>query len=167
MARRQVVPASGLEVLLPLVGKWHTEGEQLEGPLGPAAPFVAVETFEWLAGGHFLVHHLEGRFGRQPSACIEIMGMKASGQIYVHSFYNDGNSNTWEVEAKGSNLVLSGEWAAGGGQSFQVRYIMSFTDAGNTLEGKWEQSRDGRIWKPFLDARSTRAQPLPTASIGL
>jgi len=166
MARPPVVPAPGLEALLPLVGKWHTEGAQLEGPLGPAASFVAVETFEWLDGGHFLVHQLDGRFGQQPAACIEIMGIKPNGHIYAQSFYNDGNSNTWQVEAKGSNLVLSGEWAAGGGPSFHVRYVMSFTDAGNTLEGQWEQSRDGRIWKPFLDARSTRAQPLPNASIG-
>ena len=159
-------PAPGLELLLPLVGKWHTEGEQVEGPLGPASPFVAVETFEWLDGGTFLIHRLEGRFGRQPAACIEVIGKDASGEIVAHTFYNDGNANTWRITTKNSSLMQRGTWSAGGSGTFHVRYTMSFTDAGNTLEGQWEQSRDGQSWKVFLQTRATKAQPLPTASIG-
>lgn len=159
-------PAPGLEALLPLVGKWHTEGEQVEGPLGPASPFVAVETFEWLDGGTFLIHRLDGRFGRQPAACIEVMGKGPAGEIVAHSFYNDGNANTWRVEPLASGLVLSGKWSAGTSGTFHVRYTMTLTDVGNTLEGKWEQSRDGASWKVFLETRATKAQPLPSASIG-
>ena len=51
MSHAHTKAAAGLGALEPLVGKWHTEGQQYEGPLGPAAPFVAVETFEWLDGG--------------------------------------------------------------------------------------------------------------------
>jgi hypothetical protein len=43
---------------------------------------------------------------------------------------------------------------------------MTFTDIDNTLEGKWEQSRDGETWKVFMETRATKAQPLPSASIG-
>lgn len=157
--------AKGLEALLPLVGKWHTEGAQLEGPLGPAAPFVAVETFEWLDGGHFLVHRLDGRFGRQPAACIEIMGKNDAG-LFAQTFYNDGNVNTWRIEEQGKVLIMRGEWPSGSAEPFKVRYSMSFVDAGNTLEGKWEQSRDGEIWHTFLEARATKALPLPNSSVG-
>jgi hypothetical protein len=163
---QQIRPAPGLEPLLPLVGKWHTEGQQLDSPLGPASPFVAVETFEWLDGGAFLIHHVDGRFGRQPAACIEIIGKGPDRGFIAHTFYNDGNANTWQIEARGSELQLNGKWAAGGGQPFHVRYTMTFTDIGNTLEGKWEQSRDGQTWKVFLETRATKAQPLPSASIG-
>lgn len=159
-------PAPGLESLLPLVGKWHTEGEQTEGPLGPASPFVAVESFEWLDGGTFLIHRLDGRFGRQPAACVEVIGKGPDGKIVAHTFYNDGNANTWRIESRDASLLQVGEWSAGGSGTFQVRYTMTITDAGNTLEGKWEQSRDGQSWKPFLETRATKAQPLPTASIG-
>lgn len=159
-------PAPGLESLLPLVGKWHTEGEQTEGPLGPASPFVAVETFEWLDGGTFLIHRLEGRFGRQPAACIEVIGKGPDGAIVAHTFYNDGNANTWRIESRGESLLQVGQWSAGGTGTFHVRYTMTLADAGNTLEGKWEQSRDGQSWKTFLETRGTKAQPLPTASIG-
>src|SRR5687768_5276602 len=101
---QQIRPAPGLEPLLPLVGKWHTEGQQLDSPLGPTSPFVAVETFEWLDGGAFLIHHVDGRFGRQPAACIEIIGKGPDGGFIAHTFYNDGNANTWQIEARGSEL---------------------------------------------------------------
>jgi hypothetical protein len=157
--------APGLVALLPLVGKWHTEGAQLEGPLGPAAPFVAVETFEWLDGGHFLIHRLDGKFGRQRAACVEILGKDAGG-FFARTFYNDGNVNLWRLTEQGKTLVMTGEWPGGSGGPFQVRYTMSFEDAGDTLVGKWEQSRDNETWRTFLEARSTKALPLPNASIG-
>ena len=158
--------AEGLEALLPLVGKWHTEGAQLEGPLGPGAPFAAVETFEWLDGGHFLVHRMDGRFGKQPAACIEVLGKDQQG-LFAQSFYNDGNVNRWHIaEQGGQRLVMTGEWPSGSASPFKVRYTMRFVEAGNVLEGKWEQSRADGAWQLFLEARATRALPLPNASIG-
>jgi hypothetical protein len=159
-------PAPGLSALEPLVGKWHTEGQQYEGPLGPAAPFVAVETFDWLDGGHFLIHHLDGRFGRQPAACVEIMGKNDAGQLFAQTYYNDGNTNTWRLEESGHALVLSGTWSKGSGEAFEVRYTATFVEAGNSIEGKWEQSRDGQNWHTFMVTRATKAQPLPNASVG-
>jgi hypothetical protein len=167
MTHSTTKPASGLELLQPLVGKWHTEGQQYEGPLGPASPFVAVEIFEWLDGGHYLVHRLDGHFGRQAAACIEIMGKHPDGELFAQTFYNDGNSNTWQLKENGSSgLVLQGSWSKGSGEAFRVRYTLEVVDAGDTFEGKWEQSRDGESWQTFLEARGTKALPLPNASVG-
>lgn len=157
--------APGLEALSPLVGKWHTEGAQLESPLGPASPFVAVETFEWLDGGHFLVHRLDGRFGNQAAACIEIMGKNASG-LFAQTFYNDGNVSQWKLEEQGQTLVMTGTWPSNAPDGFQIRYTMSVTELGNTLEGKWEYAKDGSSFQTFLEARATKAMPLPNTSIG-
>src|SRR5258706_14944131 len=150
-------PARGLEALERLAGKWHTEGQQNEGPVGPAAPFVAVETFEWLDGGHFLIHRLDGKFGRQPAACLEVLGRDAAGELFAQTFYNDGNTNSWRVTEEGAALVLSGTWSKGEGATFHVRYTASAVDEGNTLEGKWEQSRDAQNWHTFMETRSTKA----------
>lgn len=166
MKKQATKPAPQLQPLLPLVGKWHTEGQQLEGPLGPASPFVAVETFEWLDGAAYLIHRLEGHFGRQPAACIEIIGRQGGESLVAHTFYNDGSANTWKLEPLGETLVMSGQWTTGGGSAYHVRYTMTFADIGNTLEGRWEQSHDGQDWKLFLETRGTKAQPLPSASIG-
>lgn len=158
--------APGLEALRPLVGKWHTEGRQLEGPLGPESPFVAVETFEWLDGGHFLVHRLDGKFGPKPAACVEIWGLNEARELFVQTYYNDGNINTWQVRPDGHKLVITGNWSKGSGPSFRLRYTAEVIEEGNTLVGKWEQSSDGNEWTAFLEARSTKAQPLPTSSVG-
>jgi len=159
-------PAPGLEALSRWLGKWHTEGQQYESPLGPASTFVAVETFEWLDGGQFMVHRLDGKFGRNPAACVEILGKNADGELVAEAFYNDGNRNTWRVSEQGQTLVLNGTWARSSSETFHVRYTASFEEADNTLVGNWEQSRDGQAWHTFLEARSTKAQPLPNASIG-
>ena len=37
------------------VGKWNMQGQQYDGVIGPAAKITAVETYEWLTGGFFLV----------------------------------------------------------------------------------------------------------------
>jgi hypothetical protein len=158
-------PAPGLEALNPLVGKWHTEGQQYAGPFGPASPFVAVETFEWLDGGHFLIHRLEGKFGRKPSACVEIFGKGAQG-LFAQTFYDDGRTTTWRVSGIQHGVVLSGSWSTGADETFQVRYTARVIEEGNTIAGTWEHSRDGAGWQPFLELRSTKAQSLPTASVG-
>jgi len=158
--------ASGLSGLEPLVGKWHTEGQRYDGPLGPGSPFAAVETYEWLEGGHFLIHRLEGRFGVQPAACVEIFGKKPDGALFADTFYNDGNSNRWTLAEGEHALVLSGAWSNGPGQPIQVRLTMRFVEAGNTIENKWEHSIDGQDWSTFLESRATKAQPLPNASVG-
>jgi hypothetical protein len=43
---------------------------------------------------------------------------------------------------------------------------LKFTEAGNVLEGKWEQSQGEVEWQVFLEGRSTRALPLPNTSVG-
>jgi hypothetical protein len=158
-------PAPGLELLTPWLGKWHTEGQQLDSPLGPAAPFVDVETFEWLEGGHFMVHRLEGKLGQEPAACVELLGKDAQSQLTAQSFYGDGQTRSWRLSEAGKTLVLNGTWSKGS-ETFQVRYVASFEEEGNTIVGTWEQSRDGHDWQTFLEARSTKAQPLPNTSVG-
>ncbi|HYQ17679.1 MAG TPA: DUF1579 family protein, partial [Polyangiaceae bacterium] len=130
--------APGLEALRPLVGKWHIEGKQLESPLGPAAPFVAVETFEWLEGGRFLVHRLEGKLGDRPAACVEILGLNEAGELFAQTYYDDGTTTRWEVKADAQALVSSGSWPKSGA-ALRVRYTATIVDLGNTIEGKWEQ----------------------------
>ena len=158
--------AAGLTALEKLVGKWHTEGQQHEGPLGPSAPFAAVEVFEWLEGGQFLIHRLDGHFGGQAAACVEVLGKREDGQLVAHAFYSDGKRNDWTIRDEGPTLVWSGVWSKSAGSQLHVRYTVSFEDAGNTLVGKWEQSHDGQAWQSFLEARGTKAQPLPNTSIG-
>ena len=95
-----------------------------------------------------------------------MLGKRENGELFAQTFYNDGNQSDWLVKEEGRTLIWSGVWPKSSDSAYQVRYTASFEDAGNTLVGKWEQSRDGQTWHAFLDARATKAQSLPDASIG-
>ncbi|MEK6324240.1 MAG: DUF1579 family protein [Acidobacteriota bacterium] len=144
------------------VGKWSMEGQQYESEFGPAAKLTAVETYEWLPGGFFLVHRFEGGFegggDDQEMACIEIIGHDAASQSYLcHSFYNDGKTNEWQARERDGIWTLTGDWQTAA-KSPKVRCTTVFSDAGNTRTGKWERSSDGSKWGTFWDVKATKAK---------
>jgi hypothetical protein len=140
------------------VGTWNKEGQAYDGPFGSAAKVTAVETFEWLPGGLFLIHRLRGHLGDMEIACIEIIGYDASNQSYaVHSFYNDGNRKLWQAHERDGTWAFTGDWKIKG-EMLKVRCTAIFDDAGNTMTAKWEYSRDGRSWQLFWDTTLTKVE---------
>jgi hypothetical protein len=51
-----------------VVGRWHTTGHVIADP---PIPVVGTDIYEWLPGGHFLVHHVDVVIGDQPVQAIE------------------------------------------------------------------------------------------------
>jgi hypothetical protein len=140
------------------VGKWKMKGQQYDGVMGPAAKITAVQTYEWLTGAFFLVHRFEGRMGDAETACIEIIGHDASSQSYsTHSFYNNGITNEWRVRERDGTWKFTGE-AQMADKSLKVRCTTVFSDAGNTMTGKWEYSSDGSKWQTFWDVKAIKAK---------
>jgi len=138
------------------VGKWHMEGQQLAGPAGASAPISAMETYEWLPGGQFLIHRFDGHIGNTEAACIEIIGFEPERRCYrAHTFYNNGQVNVWDLEHRDGQWRLLGDWNAGG-RSMKVRCTMSFAPDGQTLRGKWEHSSDGSSWETFWDVSARK-----------
>jgi hypothetical protein len=139
------------------VGRWITEGQAYDGPFGPSAKITAVETYEWLPGGLFLVHRMQGRLGDQEMACLEVIGHEASRESYaVRSFYNDGTHNLWLARERDGTWTFAGEWKKEG-KPLKVRCTAVFKDAGNTLTGDSEYSEDGSRWQRFWETKLTRA----------
>lgn len=55
-----------------------------------------MDTYEWLPGGFFLIHRVDGRMGEAEVTAIEIIGFDASIQAYLtRSFDNQGNAGTY------------------------------------------------------------------------
>jgi hypothetical protein len=139
-----------------LVGTWRLEGDQLEGPFGPAQEVTARETYEWLAGDKFLVHRFEGVVGGAPAACIELISHDAERGVYPRTtYYNDGSVREWESREKDGTWILT---RAGGGAPGEprTRCTLALGDGGETMTGNWEYSNDGKAWRTFWDVRATK-----------
>jgi hypothetical protein len=115
----------------------------------------ADELFEWLTGGRFLIHRLQGRLGDDGMACIEILGRTGNGRaVTAHTFYNDGSSNTWQLEDRGGTWTMTGEWPRDG-NVLAVRCTIMFADRMHR-RGTWEYSADRSTWKVFWLTEATR-----------
>lgn len=148
-----------LKKLEVFVGKWNMEGQQYEGLYGSAAKVIAVQTYEWLEGGGFLIHRLKGNVREHEIAWIEIMGYDETIQQYpIHSFYNDGKTIEWESSEKNDTWTLTGHSQAEG-KILKVRCITVLSDSGSTMTGRWEQSDgDSEEWKTFWDVKSIKVK---------
>jgi len=138
------------------VGKWREEGQASESPFGPAAKVTSNHTWEWLPGEKFLIHRIEGRLGENEMACIEIIGPDTSSQNFsVHSFYNDGSQNIWQLGGSQDGWTLTGDWKKDN-ETTRVRCAIGFADSGNTMTVKWEYSSGGSPWGVFWDTQLKR-----------
>lgn len=77
-------PDPALQRLNFLVGTWDLAGSTIESPMGPATPITGSETFEWMEGGFFLVHHWTSSF--------EVGGVKVVDTGYEFFDYDPASS---------------------------------------------------------------------------
>jgi hypothetical protein len=102
----------------------------------------AVDTYEWLPGGFFLLHRVDGRMGEDPVHVLEIIRYDASSDAYVtQSFDNQGNIAVYRAILQGSAWTIRGD---------SERFTGAFSEDRSTLTGTWEQARDGRTWTPWM-----------------
>lgn len=130
------------------IGKWNTEGVIKASPSGPAVRLKAVDTYEWLPGGYFLIHHVDGLMGEDEVKAIEIIGYDASSHNYsTRSYDNQGIISTYQAN------LLDRAWTILGKSE---RFTGMFSEDWNTLTGRWELSGDGKNWEHWMDIRLTK-----------
>lgn len=138
------------------VGMWHMEGRQLDGPAGPAVAINALQRYEWLQGGQFLVHRFEGRIGNSPAACVEVIGYDADRQTFrAHTFYDNGRMNVWDIVEHDGRWSAFGDWNSGD-RSLKIRCTTKFSDDGATMSSTWEHSNDGHRWHVFWEVSARK-----------
>ena len=151
------IPGTEHKRLDVFVGNWSVEGQQYDGPFGPDAKIVAVESYEWLAGGFFLLRRLGGKLDSTEIACIEIIGFDESNQNYPrYTFYGNGKTNEWQSRETDDGWTVIGD-SVMGDKSLKVRCTIVFSDSGKEMTSKWEYSGDGSEWKTFWDVKATKA----------
>jgi|SRR5690349_4531539 len=148
-------PAPELKQLDYLVGTWKLSGMTEEGPMGPPAQMTGTETFEWLPGGFFLVHHWEGSIdmgarGTMPDVGYEFFDYDPeTSKFRSHYFSSFGPYNEEQSHYVGDfdddKLVLVGP----------ARYVRSLQEDG-TIKYDCDFPLPDGNWVPFMHATLTK-----------
>lgn len=135
---------SAHQPLAAFVGAWTTRGEvKLVGPSGRAAPFQASDTYEWLPGGHFLLHRFAAQMPDGEVSGIEVIGYDTSRKIYtMHSYDNQGNAGVMQANVDGDQWTFTGN---------NVRFRGGFSEEGSVFGGVWEmRERINAPWRAWM-----------------
>ena len=103
----------------------------------------AIDRYQWLPGGFFMLHTVDALIGGEASQSIEVIGYDAEQGCYVSRSYDDRGASD-RFTARLENRA----WAIDG---LKVRFRGAFEARGTVLAGIWEQLRDGNQWQPWMD----------------
>jgi hypothetical protein len=154
----------GHERLWSIAGEWATDGHVVGDP---PVPVKGTDTYEVLAGGYFLVHHVDVTVGDQGVRAIEVIGEPASegGGFLARSFDNQGIAEVMRVtvDDEGVFHFTGGPEVAGAAQpadamTARVRSTLAVASDRRSMTALWERSEDGHSWEPWMNMMFTRRQ---------
>jgi hypothetical protein len=165
MADQRSSPASGPEIarLGALVGRWRSEG-RVAGD--PPELITGTDTYEWLPGGFFIIHHVDVEVGGHTVQAIEIIGERdpATDAFIARAYDNDGNvtimratvgaENVWTFTG-GGDIAPAAELASAKAAG-AVRSTLTVSADGQRMSARWERSDDGSVWERWMDMTFTR-----------
>jgi hypothetical protein len=141
------------EPLDPLIGEWSIEA------VFPGAPLSDIRgrvTFEWLAGGRFLIQRWEVPIPEAPDG-IAVIGFNEPRARYLqHYFDSRGVARVYEMSFGAGEWKLWRTAADLSPLDFWQRFIGRFSDDGARIEGRWETGGEGEDWREDFKLIYTR-----------
>ncbi|MEO5647802.1 MAG: DUF1579 family protein [Chitinophagaceae bacterium] len=139
-------PAPELMQLNFLIGNWHSEGELLANSSRPSVRISGTDSYEWVAGGFFILHRVDVLMGDEPVEVIELIGYDPLSNTYsMKSFDNKGEFTMMEANIDPlRRLHISGE---------MVRSTLVPGKDGNKMTASWDRTDDGSTWIPWIEMK--------------
>lgn len=138
-------------------GTWNIEGQAQASVFAPAGKQTSVETYEWMPGGFFMVHHWDAKQGSAEFKGMEVLGYDTRNKVYTSKLFDSaGDAGSWKAMLQGNTWAWTGETDAVG-KSVHERCTLTTTPP-NTYAQKCEVSTDGVKWLPNFDQKATRAK---------
>ena len=154
--RQSPEPNPVLEQLDALVGEW-----EMETTIGGQTLGGGQATFDWLEDGAFLVQYEEASdMSAAPAELVEISPLPTVSIIGLDDLSEQ--FTMLYADARGVFRVYQmslsdGVWKIWrDAPEFSQRFIGTFSDDGNTINGYWEISDDGAGWEHDLNLIYTR-----------
>src|SRR5512132_4419623 len=145
-----------------LVGRWRSEGHIVGDP---PVPITGTDTYQWLPGGFFLLHHVDVVIGDQRLQAIELLGPydPATDAVTARAYDNLGSVTVMQARVDeqgvwrftgGGDVAPVAQPAAGAGGA--VRSTLTINTDRSGMTARWERSDDGSSWQPWMDVNFTR-----------
>jgi uncharacterized protein DUF1579 len=149
--------------LAAVAGHWRTSGHVIGEP---RVPVVGTDIYEMLAGGHFLVHHIDVTVGDRPVRAIEVIGEPTGKGGYVaRGFDSQGNAEVMHLTIDDDGIF---HFTGGGDiapaaqpndrQTARVRSTLTIASDRRSMTARWERSDDGTSWHPWMDVSFSRSE---------
>ncbi|MBT1708216.1 DUF1579 family protein [Fulvivirgaceae bacterium PWU5] len=146
MATENVVPTAAHKLMSVLAGRWRTEGQTVATNDAPSMKIAGTDTYEWLPGGFFMVHHVDVRMGTDEAKTLEVIGYDVATNTYLTTFF-DNLGNTGSYRATLNQNVWTFQGAAD-------RATLTIRD--NMMKAHWERTDDGVHWQDWMHITLTR-----------
>ena len=141
--------------LATIAGRWRTTGQAVGEP---PIPVDGTDIYEVVAGGYFLVHHVDMMVGNQPVRAIEIIGERDGHEYLARRFDSDGNVEVMRLtidDAGVFHFAGSGNVAPASqprdAPTVRVRSTLTVGVGIRTMSARWERSEDGATWQRWMD----------------
>ena len=138
-------PASHVEPLTPVLGRWRTSGAVLDESGAATAPIRGTDVYALLPGGHWIGHDVDVHVGDEHAVLHEVIGgVHPDGGWQMHAFDRAEAPGVMRLtlEAPGV-LLLHGDG---------VRSWFRFRTDENHMSALWERVVGSR-WLPWMDMR--------------
>ncbi len=142
------IPNPALSPLQALIGKWNTVGTH---QLVPGTTFHGQTSFEWMAGGAFIIMHSQVDEKEIPSGIAVFGSDDQTGEFFMLYFDERTVSRKYNVSFQDNIL----KWWRDTPE-FSQRNTLTFSVNGNEITGKGEMCKDGKIWEGDLEQTFTR-----------
>jgi hypothetical protein len=136
------------------IGKWHAEGtsyadgQQIDDPYASATPWTSDESYEWLPGGFFVLHHWDAMAGNRVFKGTQILGFDTKeGGYFTRHFDNSGNHPEYRGKVSGDTWTFANE---------TTRVTVTIAGDGNSMNFDWEWKMQGEKWLPLCQRTARR-----------
>jgi hypothetical protein len=140
---------AAIERLNAFIGEWSIAASFPDAPLGRTV-------FEWMPGEQFLVQRWEVPHPDAPDG-VAIIGFDPVRETYLqHYFDSRGVARVYEMSFADRVWKLWRDSADFSPLDFSQRFTGTFSDDGETIDGRWEISNDGSNWEHDFDLTYTK-----------
>lgn len=148
MATENTHPTAAHKRMGALEGRWRTEGKTVATKDSPAIAIAGTDTYAWLPGGFFMIHHVDVRMGTDDAKTLEVIRYDVATNTYLTTFFDNlGHTGSYRA------TVNQGVWTFQGSAD---RATLTITSDGNTMHAHWERTEDGAQWQDWMFITLTR-----------